>query len=291
MSDYVIRATAGGGSVRAFVATMKDTVNQAQMYHKTSAVASAVLGRTLAAASMMGLMLKDDKDLLSISIKGDGPVGGVLATSDSKGRVKGYAFNPDIYLPLKPNGKLDVSGAVGTGFVSVIKDLGLKEPYVGQIPVVSGEIAEDMAYYFTQSEQTPSAVALGVLVDVDFSIKQAGGFILQLLPGAEDAVVQKLEETLENMPSVTMMLEAGKTPEDILNDLLGEFNPEILEKTPVGYHCDCTRERVEKALISLGKTELQKIAEEDKQAELNCHFCDKKYHFTEEALTSLIAMR
>lgn len=289
MKDYVIRATAGNGSVRAFAATMRNTVNKAQDIHRTSPVASAALGRTLTAASIMGLMLKHDDDLITISLKGDGPIGGILATSDSKGRVKGYVFNPDIDLPLKSNGKLDVSGALGGGYLSVIKDLGMKEPYVGQIPIVSGEIAEDVAYYFTQSEQTPSAVALGVLVDVDYTIKQAGGFVIQMMPGAEQEIAEKIEKKLENLPSITALLDAGKSPEMILDEILGEFVVEILEKHPAEYYCNCSRERVEKALISLGKNELSEIMEQDKGAEVNCHFCEKKYQFDENDLVDILA--
>ena len=286
--DIILRAQTADGSIRAFAGDLRQTVNEAQRLHQTSPLASAALGRTLVAASIMGLMCKNEEDLISINVKGDGPLGGILATADSKGQVKGYVVNPQIDLPLKENGKLDVSGALGHGHLSVIKDLGLKEPYAGQIPLISGEIAEDIAYYFTQSEQTPSAVALGILVDIDYSIRQAGGFVLQMMPGADPKVAAQLEDKLSSFPPVTTLLDSGKTPEHILQMLLGEFGLEILDAYPVGYYCNCTRERVEKALISIGRADLTKILEEDRQAELHCHFCNQTYHFDENALKNLL---
>ena len=288
--SYILRATAGNGSVRVFVADSRDIVQEAFKIHKTSPVMSAALGRTLTAASMMGLMLKGDSDILSINIRGDGPAKGLTVTADSKGNVKGYCFENMVDIPLKENGKLDVSGAIGNGELTVIKDMGLKEPYVGTIPLISGEIAEDITYYFAKSEQTPSAVALGVLVDRDYSIKAAGGFIIQMMPGAEDNVIDKTEEKLKTLPAVTKMYESGMTAEDILEKLFGdmELNRESIIKTEAAYKCNCTREKVEKALIAIGKKEIEKIIEEDGKAELHCHFCNKDYLFGENDLKEIL---
>jgi len=221
-------------------------------------------------------------------VKGDGPSGGVLATADSQGRVKGYAYSPEADLPALRPGKLDVGGAIGAGSLTVVKDMGLKEPYVGQIELVSGEIAEDLAMYFVKSEQTPSAVALGVLVDTDRTVRRAGGFILQLLPGATDEVIDRLEATVGLVQSVTGMLEQGMTPEDMADFLLGAFGFEILDRIPVAYSCNCSQERVEKALISIGRKDLAKILEEDGEMTMNCHFCNENYHFDAEALTNIL---
>lgn len=287
--DYIIRATAGNGSVRAFATITKETVNTAFNLHKTSPVITAALGRTLTAGAIMGYMLKDEKDILTINIKGDGPAGGIVVTANNKVEVKGYCFNNLVDIPLKPNGKLDVSGALGYGSFTVIKDLGLKEPYVGQIPLVSGEIAEDLTYYFATSEQVPSAVALGVLVDRDYSVKQAGGFVIQVMPDADEEVVSAIENKMAKIKSVTSMFESGMTPEDILQDVLGEFELNILEKTDVKFSCNCSRERVEKALLSIGKAEIEDILKTDKKAVLHCHFCNKDYEFDENYLTNLLA--
>lgn len=286
--DYILRATAGDGSVRVFIANTKETVQQAFLHHKTSPVMSAALGRALTAVSIMGSMLKADDDLVTIRINGDGPGKGLIVTGDSKARVKGYPFNPIVDIPLKPNGKLDVQGALGEGSLTIIKDMGLKEPYVGQIPLVSGEIAEDLTYYFAKSEQTPSAVSLGVLVDIDYSIKQAGGFIIQVMPNADENIISSLENKLATMKSFTTLLEEGNTIENILDMLLGEFGVNILDKIPVEFYCNCSKKKVEKALISIGKEELQNIIEEDKKATLHCHFCNKDYEFNEQDLVNLL---
>lgn len=286
--DYILRATAGEGSVRVFIANTKETVQQAFLHHKTSPVMSAALGRALTAVSIMGSMLKSDDDLVTIKIKGDGPGKGLIVTGDSKARVKGYPFNPIVDIPLKPNGKLDVQNALGEGSLTVIKDMGLKEPYVGQIPLVSGEIAEDLTYYFAKSEQTPSAVSLGVLVDRDYSIKQAGGFIIQVMPNADENIINSLENKLATIKPFTTLLEEGNTIEDILNILLGDFGVNILDKIPVKFYCNCSKERVEKALISIGKDELETIIKEDKKATLHCHFCNKDYEFNENDLKNLL---
>lgn len=286
--DYMIRATAYSGSIRIFAATTKNTVNDAFKIHKTSPVASAALGRVLTAAALMGRMLKNSDDIITINIKGDGPLKGIVVTGDAFSNVKGYALESIVDLPLKPNGKLDVSGAIGEGSLTVIKDLGLKEPYVSQMPLVSGEIAEDLTYYFAKSEQTPSAVALGVLVDRDYTIRQAGGFIIQILPGAEDGIITALETRLGSMPPITSMLDEGMLPEDIMERLVGDGELNILEKTEIKYFCDCSRGKVEKALIAIGREELGKIIEEDKKATLHCHFCQKDYEFNEDDLKGLL---
>ena len=289
MRDYVIRATASNGQVRAFVGATTNMVELARTFHNTTPVASAALGRTLIATSIMGLMMKNDNDKVTIIIKGGGPIGSIVTTSDSKGMVKGYVTNPDVDVPLKYAGKLDVGAAVGNkGSIKVIKDLGLREPYNGSYPLVNGEIAEDFTSYFTFSEQTPSAVALGVLVDVDRTIKAAGGFIIQLMPDAAEEVISKLEENIGKIDAMSKLIEAGKTPEEILNLVLEGLNPEILQKHEVGFECDCSKERFEKALITIGKNDIQEILEEDKSAEIGCHFCNVKYNFDEEDLKKIL---
>lgn len=288
MSDYIIRATAANGQIRAFAATTKDTVETAKNAHNTSPVATAALGRLLTAGAMMGVMMKGDKDLLTLRMEGDGPIGGLLVSADSKGHVKGYAFNPEVMLPPNAKGKLDVGGALGIGVLSVIRDIGLKEPYVGQTILVSGEIAEDLTYYYATSEQIPSSVALGVLMNKDNTVRQAGGFIIQLLPGASDEMIDKLEVRLNEFASITSLLDEGKTPEEILNELLGEFGLEILDKMPTGFVCDCEKSRVAKAIISLGKKEIAEMIEEGKPIEVSCHFCNKLYTFTVEELKEML---
>ncbi len=288
MEDYIIRATAGNGSIRAFAAISTNTVEKARQIHQTTPVASAALGRMLTAAAMMGAMLKSEKDLITLQITGDGPLKGVLVTSDSKSNVKGYVVNPDVDMPLKPDGKLNVGGAIGNGSLRVIKDVGLKEPYSGSIELISGEIADDITYYFAKSEQVPSSVGLGVLVDTDLTIKHSGGFIIQLMPDAQEDVIDKLEKKLLTIPYITDMLNSGFNAEKILEAILGDFGLEILDKTGMDYNCSCSRQRVEQALISLGKKELAKIIEEDKKASLTCQFCNKVYDFNEEELKKLL---
>lgn len=286
--DHILRTSAGDGSVRIFIANTRDTVQKAFELHRTSPVMSAAMGRTLTAAAIMGSMLKTDGDMVTIQIKGDGPGGGLTVTSDNKSRVKGYPNNAIVDIPLKPNGKLDVQAALGYGTLTVIKDMGLKEPYVGQIPLVSGEIAEDMTYYFAKSEQTPSAVALGVLVDRDYSIKQSGGFIIQMMPDADDGIISQLENKLSKLDSVTAMLESGMTTKDILTELAGDIGACILDTVPVKYYCSCSADRVRKALVSLGKKELAQIIEEDGKATLHCHFCNKDYDFNRDELIEIL---
>ena len=287
MADYILRATAAKGQIRAFAATTKDTVEAARAAHNTSPVATAALGRLLTAGAMMGVMMKGEEDLLTLKIQGDGPIGGLTVTADAKGRVKGYVFNPSVLLPPNEKGKLDVGGALGLGVLSVIKDIGLKEPYVGQTILVTGEIAEDLTYYFASSEQTPSSVALGVLMNGENTVRQAGGFILQMMPGASEEVIGRLEEKLGEIVSVTAMLDEGKTPETILGDVLGEFGLEIREKIPAQFYCNCTKRRVEKALISIGKKEIQEMIQDGKPIEINCHFCGRHYVFSVEELKEI----
>ena len=288
MNDYIVRATAGDGSIRAFAATTRGLVQKAREIHHTSPVASAALGRLLTAAAMMGSMLKGDKDLVTLQIRGDGPLQGIVLSGDCCGRVKGYVFNPNVELPDKYPGKLNVGGAIGAGYLDVIKDIGMREPYAGRIELVTGEIAEDLTYYFAQSEQTPSAVGLGVLVETDTSVRRAGGFMIQLLPGADEGMVSRLEEKLRHVPYVTDLLDAGKTPEEILELLLGDMGLRILDRLPASFSCNCDRQRVEKALISIGREELEKIIEEDGKANLHCHFCAKEYDFTKSDLLCLL---
>lgn len=288
MSDYMIRATAAGGQVRAFAALTTEMAETARQIHNTSPVMSAALGRLMSGAVMMGSMMKGENDLLTISIRSDGPGKGLTVTSDAKGNVKGYAHEPCVILPANEKGKLDVAGAMGRGTLSVIKDLGLKEPYVGQTELVSGEIAEDLTYYFAVSEQVPSCVALGVLMEKENKVKSSGGFIIQLMPDAPEEIIASLEEKIKTLPPVTALLDGGNTPEDILNLLLGGMELEILDKMPVRYSCNCSRERVTKALISIGKKELESMIEEGEPVEMNCHFCGKNYVFSIEELKNLI---
>lgn len=287
MTDYIVRATAANAQIRAFACTTKEMVETARQAHNTSPVMTAALGRLLTAGAMMGTMLKGEKDLLTLQVRGDGPGKGLTVTADSQGNVKGYALVPDVILPANAIGKLDVSGAMGAGYLSVIKDMGLKEPYVGQTQLQTGEIAEDLTYYFATSEQVPSSVGLGVLMERDNTVKQAGGFILQLMPFTEDGVINRLEENLSKVASVTSMLEDGKSPEEILQILLEGFDIEFNETSETCFQCNCSKGRVEKALISIGKTEIKEMIEEGEPIEVKCHFCNKGYEFTIEDLKSI----
>lgn len=286
--DYMIRGTAADDMVRVFAVTTRDTVERARQIHNTSPVATAALGRLLSAGAMMGPMMKGDKDLMTLRIKGDGPIGGITVTADSQGNVKGYPENPNVLIHAKPNGKLDVSGAIGKGYLTVIRDLGLKEPYVGQVELVSGEIAEDMTYYFTTSEQIPSSVGLGVLLDKTNFVKQAGGFIVQLMPGVKDEIISVIEKNLSGIKSVTSMLDSGMTPEDIAALLMNGLDFKILEKTPVGFNCGCSRERMAKAVISLGEKEIQEMIDDGEPIELNCQFCKGSYEFSVDELKEML---
>ena len=287
MGDYMIRATAAEGQIRAFAGTTRNMVEYARSAHNLSPVASAALGRLMTAGVLMGSMMKGDQDLLTLKINGDGPIHGITVTADSHGNVKGYG-NPDVVIPANKKGKLDVAGAVGVGFMDVIKDLGLKEPYVGQCVLQTSEIAEDLTYYFATSEQTPSSVALGVLMNKDNTVRQAGGFIIQLMPGASEEIISGLEERLKEITSITSLLDAGNTPEQILQKVLGGFGLEILDSVPVQFHCNCSKSRIEKALISVGKKELQSMIDDGETIEVNCHFCNKHYPITVEELKELL---
>lgn len=289
MTDYIVRATAANSQIRAFAATTRDLVEEARKAHNTSPIATAALGRLMTAGSLMGSMMKGEKDLLTLQIKCSGPISGLTVTADSKANVKGYVFNPNVMLPPSEQGKLDVGKALDLGVLSVIKDMGLKEPYVGQTQLVSGEIAEDLTYYFATSEQVPSSVALGVLMNKDNTVKQAGGFIIQLLPFAEEEVIDKLEKKLKEITSITALLDKDMTPEMILEHILGEFGLEILDKVPTQFYCNCDKERVEKAIVSIGRKEIKDMIQEGKPIEVNCHFCNKNYTFSVEELKDILA--
>jgi len=289
MNDLMIRAVKVDGSVRAFAAVTTELSCEAQRMHQTTPVATAALGRLLTAASMMGAFLKSDTDLLTLQLTGNGPLGRVLAVADSQCRVKGYVGNPLCDIPKKENGKLDVGSAVGkNGDLTVIRDLGLKEPYVGRIPLVSGEIGDDLTSYFATSEQTPSAVGLGVLVERDYTVRCAGGFIVQVLPYADEEAISKLEENVARIGSVTDLLEGGKGPEVLLDAVLDGLEYEVTDRITPKYYCNCSRERVEKALISMGEQELTDLIETDGKAQLTCHFCDAVYDFDKQDLQNLL---
>ncbi len=287
MSDRILRATAEDAQVRIFTADTRELVQEAWNKHKTSPVATAALGRLLTAGAMMGAMQKGENELLTIKIAGDGPIGGITVTADAKSRVKGYVINPAVDLPLKTNGKLDVSGAVGDGDLIVIRDMGLKEPYTGRTRLQTGEIAEDLTYYFTVSEQMPSSVGLGVLVDRDYSVRQAGGFLIQLMPYATEEAVDRLERNLAKISSVTALLDGGSSPEDILHMIADGMRVEIMDSIVPEYYCGCDRKRVEKALISLGREELNAMIADGETIETHCDFCNKYYYFTVGELEEL----
>ena len=289
MKDYIVRATAANAQIRAFAMTSCALVEEARSIHNLSPVITAALGRLLTAGAMMGSMLKGEKDGLTLQIHCDGPVRGLAVTADANANVKGTALEPQVMLPPNALGKLDVGGAVGNGILSVIKDMGLKEPYVGQTQLQTGEIAEDLTYYFATSEQVPSAVGLGVLMEKDNTVKQAGGFIIQLMPFAEDETINALEEKLKTMDSVTNILDAGNTPEQLLELLLGDLGLEINDMIPAQYYCDCSRERVEQAIISIGKKDIQEMIDDGKQVEVRCQFCDKLYNFEINELERMLA--
>lgn len=287
MKDYIVRATAANGQVRAFATITREIVEEARQHHGTSPVATAALGRLLTAGTMMGSMMKNETDMLTLQVRGDGPIGGITVTADSKGDVKGYVENPDVMLPPK-NGKLDVGGAVGIGLLQVIKDMGLKEPYSGQTILVSSEIAEDLTYYFANSEQVPSSVGLGVLMKKDNTVKTAGGFIIQMMPFAEDATISQIEENLKHVTSVTELLDKGYTPEQLLEELLGNVGLEITDTMPTRFYCNCSKERVEQAVASVGKKDIQEMINDGKPIEVKCHFCNTAYHYSVEELKNIL---
>lgn len=279
MKDYIVRATAADSQVRAFAATTRDLVETARQRHGTSPVATAALGRLLTAGAMMGSMMKNNTDVLTLQIRSGGPLEGITVTADSHANVKGYVLNPNVMLPPK-NGKLDVGGAVGVGLLQVIKDMGLKEPYSGQTVLVSSEIAEDLTYYFANSEQVPSSVGLGVLMEKNNTVRCAGGFIIQLMPFAEEKTISQLEENLKNVTSVTALLDQGYTPEQLLDALLGNLELEITDTMEAKFYCNCTKERVEQAVASIGRKEIQDMIKEGKNIEVKCHFCNTAYNYS-----------
>lgn len=288
MSDYIVRATAADNQIRAFAITSRDMVEKARQIHNTSPVATAALGRSLSAGAMMGSMMKGEQDLLTLQIRGDGPLGGITVTVDSKARVKGYVNEPAVLIPANAKGKLDVSGAIGTGMLQVIRDLGMKEPYVGQTELQTGEIAEDLTYYFANSEQIPSSVGLGVLLNRDNTVCQAGGFIIQLMPYTEDKVIDALEQRLAKVSSVTELLNRGLTPEGILEELLGDLGFTVNDTIPTAFSCNCSKERVEKAIISIGSKEIREMIRDGKPIEVKCHFCNEAYSFNIEELKRIL---
>ena len=286
--DYIVRGMAAGEQLRVFAARTTLLAEEARRRHDTSPVATAALGRLLTGGAMMGSMMKGEKDILTLQVKGSGPLRGITVTADSRGNVKGYVDNPEVLIHARADGKLDVGGAVGEGILNVIKDLGLKEPYSGQVVLQTGEIAEDLTYYFATSEQIPSAVGLGVLMNRDNTVRQAGGFIVQVMPFAEDSVISRLEANIGGLSSVTSMLEEGGTPEYMLDKVLDGFDWEITERTDTRFYCNCSKARVEKALISIGAKELNEMIQEGKTVELKCHFCDTSYSFTVEELKEIL---
>ena len=288
MNDYIIRATAANDQIRAFAAVTTEMVETAREHHNTSPVATAALGRLLTAGAMMGSMMKGEKDVLTLQLKAGGPLQGITVTADSQGNVKGYVGNPDVCIPANSTGKLDGAGAVGPGFLNVSKAMGLKEPYSGQVMLQTCEIAEDLTYYFATSEQVPSAVGLGVLMNKNNTVRQAGGFIVQLMPFAEEEVISRLEQNVQKINSVTNLLEEGHTPESLLEKVLEGFDVQINEKMDTRFRCNCSKERVAKALISIGRKELNEMIQEGKPIEMNCHFCNTNYNFTVEELKEIL---
>ncbi len=288
MSDYIVRAMAADSQIRAFAITSRELVEQARQIHNTSPVATAALGRTLSAGAMMGASMKGEKDLLTIQIRGDGPLGGIVVTADSGANVKGYVHEPAVLLPANAKGKLDVAGAVGKGMLQVIKDLGMKEPYVGQTTLQTGEIAEDLTYYFATSEQIPSSVGLGVLLNRDNAVRQAGGFLIQLMPYTEEKVIETLESRLSGLHSVTELLDRGLSPEELLEGLLGDLGLVVSDTLPAAFSCNCSKERVEKAIVSIGSKEIREMVQEGEPVEVKCHFCSRAYVFSVEELKEIL---
>ncbi len=287
MSDYIVRATAADDQIRAFAISSREMVEKARQIHNTSPVATAAFGRLLTGAAMMGTMMKGEKDILTIRMMGDGPINGITVTADSSANVKGYVGNPNVVIPPNYAGKLDVGAAIGYGTMTVTKDLGLKEPYASQVSLTTSEVAEDLTYYFASSEQVPSAVALGVLMEKDNTVKQAGGFIVQLMPFAEEKVIKFLEDKIATITSVTDLLEKGMTPEDILEHVLGELGLKINDKIDTQYYCNCSKQRVQKALLSVGRKELLDMINDGKDITVNCHFCNTDYVFPVNELKEL----
>ncbi len=287
MKDTIVRAVAADAQIRAFAAVTTDLTEEARVRHHTSPIATAALGRLLAGGVMMGSMMKNPEDVLTLQVKCEGPIKGLTVTADARGHVKGYVNNPEVMLPPK-NGKLDVGGALGQGLLSVIKDMGLKEPYSGQVALQTGEIAEDMTYYFAASEQIPSSVGLGVLMNRDNTVRCAGGFIVQVMPFAEEEVLRALEKNIAGLKSVTAMLDGGHSPEEMLSQVLEGMEVEITDTLPAAFDCNCSKERIEKAIISIGKREIQEMIEDGKPIEVKCHFCNTAYEFTVDELRRIL---
>lgn len=287
-SDYIVRATAANHQIRAFAISSTNTIEEARQRHNTSPIATVALGRLMSAGAMMGAMMKGDDDIITIQIKGDGPIGGLTVTADAKANVKGYVNNPEVMLPLNSAGQLDVEKALGIGVLSVIKDIGLKEPYVGDTILVTSDVTQDITYYFATSEQVPTSVGLSVIMSKDNTVKSAGGFIIQLLPDASEEIISALEKKIKEVKNVTTMLEHGYTPEQMLEELLGEFGLDILDKIPTQFYCNCSKERMSRALISIGRKELSSLIEEGRTIEVNCHFCGSHYNFEVEELKDLL---
>ena len=287
-SDYIVRATAANHQIRAFAISSTNTIEEARQRHNTSPIATVALGRLMSAGAMMGTMMKGDDDIITIQIKGDGPIGGLTVTADAKANVKGYVNHPDVMLPLNSAGQLDVEKALGIGVLSVIKDIGLKEPYVGDTILVTSDVTQDITYYFATSEQVPTSVGLSVIMSKDNTVKSAGGFIIQLLPDASEEIISALEKKIKEVKNFTTMLEHGYTPEQMLEELLGEFGLDILDKIPTQFYCNCSKERMSRALISIGRKELSSLIEEGRTIEVNCHFCGSHYNFDVEELKDLL---
>ncbi len=286
--DYIVKAMAVGQQLRVLAMTSRGLVESAREIHNTSPVATAALGRLLTAGSMMGSMMKGEHDLLTLQIQCSGPIGGLTVTADAQANVKGYIKQPAVLLPPNRQGKLDVAGALGTGFLSIIRDIGMKEPYIGQIELISGEIAEDLTYYYVTSEQVPSSVGLGVLLGRDNHVKQAGGFIIQVMPSAEEDVIDTVEKAIKNTHSVTALLEQGMSPEDMACHIMGNLDVEILERVPAKYFCNCSKERVSRAIAGIGRKDLQEMAASGETVEVNCQFCGSHYYFTAEELAEFL---
>lgn len=291
MSDYIVRGIAANGTVRAFAVDSTETVRYASERHNTFPVVSAALGRLLSAGAMMGSMMKGDDDIITLTIKGDGPLGSITVTADSHGNVKGFPGNPSVDIPLKRPGKLDVGGAIGAGTLTVVMDLGLAEPYNGMVELQTGEIGDDLAYYYTVSEQTPSAVGLGVMIDTDCSVKHSGGFIIQMMPDVAEETIAVIEAKLATVSSVTDMMEEGMSPEDMLREFLGDLNLEITDRLPIQFYCNCDKERVSSALATIQASDLQEMIKDDKDIEVKCYFCNSAYSFTPAELQEILNNR
>lgn len=286
--DYIVRATAADNQIRAFAVTSAGIAEEARRRHNTSPVATVALGRLLSAGAMMGAMMKNKDDVVTIQIKCDGPIGGLTVTADSEANVKGYVNNPSVMLPVNASNQLDIEKALGIGVLSVIKDIGLREPYIGDTILVTGDITQDLTYYFASSEQVPSSVGLSVIMSKDNTVSAAGGFIVQLLPDADSSIVDSLENKIKEVKNVTAMLQRSDTPEQMLEELLGGFGVDILDRIPTKFHCGCSKERMSRALVSIGKKELRSLIEEGETIEVNCHFCGSHYYFDTDELKELL---